>query len=320
MKQDAQDAVDWLYSLQQLGVKLGLENISALLDYLGQNLSGVGLILRLSLIPDDSHFLGVLKKELAGRSGELAFAQRVKTLAPYITLPSSWEEYFGSVGRRRRKVLRRAWRGLEKEHGAVTFQRGDADSLEAGLDRFFDMHQQRWQAVGISGSFADPQVREFYREVAWKLLDRGWLYFSSMNAGGKLVSALYGCLFNQALYFIASGRDTGYAGYSVGNLHDMAMIKDAVSRNLKEFDFLQGDEPYKFYWTKSARRYMQITVIKRGFWPGLRLKLLRLFLRLWDVKQYHPREIWAILSIRRKERKELKEMGLLAELARMMKS
>jgi CelD/BcsL family acetyltransferase involved in cellulose biosynthesis len=290
------------------------EVISALLSYLKENLHGVRLILRLSLIPGESQFLRALKRGLAQLSEDLAFEERFKTLAPYIDLPVSWDEYLGSLGGGRRRTLGRMLRNLEKEHGVVEFRQGDADSLEAGLNRFFELHQERWRAVGISGSFADPRVKEFYREVAWKFLDRGWLYFSTMNVDGRLVSALYGCIFNRKMYFISSARDTRYSKYSVGQLHMMQVIKEAVSRNLTEFDFLQGDEPYKFYWTRAARSYMRVTIIKRGFLPALRLQLLRAFLRLWDVRQYSLREIWAILSMRRRERKEHKKMGLSAKL------
>jgi CelD/BcsL family acetyltransferase involved in cellulose biosynthesis len=293
------------------------EVIAALLDYLRQNLHGVSLILRLSLVPGDSRFLKALKEGLARLSEDLAFEERVKTLAPYIDLPSSWEEYFGSLRGKRRSELGRMLRNLEKEQGAVSFRKGGAASLEADLNRFFDLHQERWRAVGISGSFADPRVREFYREVAWKFFKKGWLYFSSMKVDGRLVSALYGCLFHRKLYFIASGRDIGYSKYSVGQLHQMQVIKEAIGQNLTQFDFLQGDEPYKFYWAKSARRYMRVTVIRRGFLPGLRLMLLRLFLRLWDVRQYSLKEIYAILSIRRRERRELKKMGLAERLNRL---
>lgn len=290
------------------------EVISALLDYLKENLHGVGLILRLSLVPADSQFLGALKSGLGRLSKELAFEERFKTLAPYIDLPVSWDEYFGSLPGKRRRTLGRMLRNLERKHGAVSFQECDAGSLEEGLNRFFDLHQERWRAVGISGSFADPRVKEFYREVAWKFLHRGWFYFSSMDVAGKMVSAMYGCIFNRKMYFIAAGRDIRYSRYSAGQLHMMHVIKDAVSRNLIEFDFMQGDEPYKFYWTKSTRRYVRVTIIRGGFLAGLRLQLLRAFLRLWDVRQYSLREIWAILSIRRREQKELKKMGLLAKL------
>jgi hypothetical protein len=65
---------------------------------------------------------------------------------------------------------------------------------------------------------------------------------------------------------------------------------------------------------------MRVTIIKRGFLPALRLQLLRAFLRLWDVRQYRLREICAILLIRRRERKELKRMGLLERLEKLRRS
>jgi CelD/BcsL family acetyltransferase involved in cellulose biosynthesis len=318
-KLDALESITWT-SCNYVGLVLPEhrdEVTAALLGYLKQNLHGVGLILRLSLIPKDSHFLSALKRGMASVSEDLAFEERFKTLAPYIDLPVSWDEYFGSLSGKRRRTLGRMLRKLEKGHGAVSFQQYDADSLEAGLSQFFDLHQERWHAVGISGSFADPRVKEFYREVAWKFLNRGWLYFSSMSVAGRLVSAKYGCILHRKMYFITSGRDIRYSEYDVGHLHMVHVIKDAVNRNLSEFDFLQGDEPYKFYWTKSARRYMRVTIIKRGFLPALRLQLLRAFLRLWDVKQYSLREIWAILSIRRRERKELRKMGLGEKLEKL---
>jgi len=137
------------------------EVISALLDYLKNNLHGVSLILRLSLVPGESRFLGALKTGLAQLSEDLAFEERFKTLAPYLDLPASWKEYFGSLRGKRRNELGGTLRNLEKEHGAVSFQQVGADSLEEQLNRFFELHQERWHAVGITGIFADPRVKEF---------------------------------------------------------------------------------------------------------------------------------------------------------------
>jgi CelD/BcsL family acetyltransferase involved in cellulose biosynthesis len=296
------------------------EAIAAFLAYLQKNLHGVNLILRLSLIPEDSQFLSALRRNMAQFGKSLVFRQKVKTLAPYITLPSTWDEYFRSLRRRRRKILFSALRDLEKENSIVELQQCDADSLDEVLSCFFDLHQERWQAVGISGSFADSRVKEFYREVARKFLKKGWLYLSSMNIDRDVASALFGCVYNNKFYAITEARNIRYSNYSVGHLHCMQLIKYAISRNLREFDFLQGDEPYKFYWTKSARRYMQLIIIKRGFLPALRVRLLRLFLRLWDVRQYSLMEIYTILMIRSRERKEHKKMGLLEKLDKMKRT
>jgi CelD/BcsL family acetyltransferase involved in cellulose biosynthesis len=295
------------------------EVIAVLLSYLEKNLRGISVILRLSLIPEDSQLLGMLHRNLATLTKSLVFQERVRTLAPYIDLPSSWEEYYASLGKRRRKVMGKALRALEREHKMVEFRQCKADSLEAILNKFFDLHQERWQAVGLRGSFVDPRDREFYREVARKFLSRNWLHLSYLTIDGDVASMLFSCIYNQKFYAMTEARNIRYAKYSIGHLHHAQVMKDAIDRKLNEFDFLQGDEPYKFYWTKLARKYMQVTIIKRGFLPRLRLQLLRIFLRLWDVRQYSPREIYTLLSIRRTERKEHKKMGLFERLNKLRK-
>jgi hypothetical protein len=90
----------------------------------------------------------------------------------------------------------------------------------------------------------------------------------------------------------------------------MFMIKDAIKRGLLELDFLKGSEPYKFYWTKLSRKYMNVLVINKGIFPGLRLKLVYVFLRLWEIRQYSPKEIYSLLLLKWKEEKEIKRMGL----------
>ena len=320
-KLDALESITWT-SCNYVGLmspEHRQEVISALLAYLAENLRGVSLILRLSLIPGDSQFLSALKRSMAPLAESLVFQESVRTLAPYIELPSSWDEYFSSLGRRRRKILNSTLRALEKEHSIVELRQCDADSLEEGLSQFFDLHQERWRAVGLRGSFTDPRDREFYREVARKFLKRNWLHLSSLTIDGDVASALFGCIYNQKFYAITAARNIRYSKYDVGHLHKMQVIKDAISQNLREFDFLQGDEPYKFYWTESARRYMQVIIIKRGFLPALRLRLLRIFLRLWDIRQYSPREIYRLYRIIRRERKELKRMGLLERLNKLRK-
>jgi CelD/BcsL family acetyltransferase involved in cellulose biosynthesis len=293
------------------------EVISTLLSYLKENLARNKLILRLSLIPEESQFLSALRRNMASLSPALTFQERVRTLAPYIILPTSWDGYFNSLGWRRRRNIKGALRDLAKKQSTVEFKRCTADGLEEVLDKFSELHQERWRSAGLLSGFTDPREKEFYKEVSRKLLKRKWLYFSYMTIDNKIVSAVFGCVYNRKFYFIATARDIKYARYSVGHLHEMHLIKGAINQKLREFDFLQGDEPYKFYWAKSVRRYMQVIITKGGFLPRLRLKLLRAFLRLCDIRRYSLKELYSIYLIRRRERKEHKRMGLLEGLERL---
>jgi CelD/BcsL family acetyltransferase involved in cellulose biosynthesis len=135
------------------------------------------------------------------------------------------------------------------------------------------------------------------------------LFQGELTIDSGVVSARYCFLYNGRFYDAILARDIEYSYYNVGHIHTMYLIKDAIARSLREFDFLSGDEPYKFHWTKSSRKYLQIIVIKRGLCPHLRLKFLRILLRFHETRQYGLRELYPRYMIRRREERERKKMG-----------
>jgi len=283
--------------------------MTVFLAYLEEELVKNKLLLRLNLIPEDCLFLDQLQKHAVPLSRNMLIQEKATTLAPYITLPASWDDYFGSLSRRRRKVLRRALRSLEKRH-EVNLQEYTSESLDEGLSKFFDLHQSRWRAVNVRGAFSNPKMKEFYRDIASQFLKNKWLYFTCLTVDNEPVSIEYGFIYNQKLYNATAARDVRYSEYSVGHLHHLFLIEDAIKRHLREFDFLRGDEPYKFHWTKSARRYIQVMIKKNGFGSGLSLKLFRLSFRLSEISQYNLREIYSLYFTKRREKKQKKQMGL----------
>jgi len=285
------------------------EAVSAFLTYLEEEFAKGELILRLTWVPDDSRFLDLLRRRTSLPPNSLVVQEKVKTLAPYITLPSTWDEYYRSLSTNRRHRLRRKLRSLQTAH-TVEFRDCAGDNLESTLSRFIDLHERRWQSANVKGVFSDPKMEGFYRDIATRFLGKGWLHFSCLVVDGEVVSAEYTFIYNHKLYCAITARDIKYSEYSVGHLHQMFLIKYAIEKGLWEFDFLRGDEPYKFHWTESSRKYINFVMGKKGLCSGLRLKLTRAFLRFHEIKQYSLKEIYYIYLIRRRESKERKEMGV----------
>jgi CelD/BcsL family acetyltransferase involved in cellulose biosynthesis len=282
--------------------------MDALLSYLRGEIIKKGIYLRLILVPEDSLFFEKLQPRLPTLSENISIEAKALTLAPYIALPSTWDEYYGSLSRKRRQVLRRALAKLEKEH-TVKLREYDSDSLEEGLNSFMDLHQSRWQAMHIRGVFSNPRMRRLYRDITIRFYENNWLYFTCLEVDGRAVSINFDFIYNNKLYCATAARDVDYSRYSVGHLHHLFLTKEAINKNLSEMDTMRGDEPYKFYWAKSARRYMQIIASRRRFYSGLAFKLLRLFFRFHNVSHYNPKEIFLLYLMKRKEEKQKDQMG-----------
>ena len=287
----------------------GEEAVSTFLASLEEELVKGESVLRIVWVPDDCEFLNLLRSRISLPASKLIMQERIKTLAPYITLPSTWNEYYRSLSQNMRHMLRRKLRSLEKAH-SVEFRDCTEGNFESMLSRFIDLHERRWQSAHVKGVFSDPKMGAFYRDIAMKFVKRGWLHFSCLVVDSEIASAEYAFIYNHKFYCTTSARDIGYARYSVGHLHQMFLIKNAIEKGLREFDFLRGDEPYKFHWTESSRRYMNLVIGKKGFCSGLRLRLVRAFLRLHEIKQYSLKEIYYIYLMRRREARQRKEMGV----------
>jgi CelD/BcsL family acetyltransferase involved in cellulose biosynthesis len=163
--------------------------------------------------------------------------------------------------------------------------------------------------VNVKGVFSDPNMEGFYRDIATQFVKRGWLHFSCLFVDSEVASAEYAFIYNQKFYYAITARDIRYSDYGVGHIHQMFLIKYAIEKGLREFDFLRGEEPYKFHWTESSRKYINSVMGKKGLCSGLRLKFIRAFLRFHEIKQYSLKEIYYIYLMRRRESKERKEMG-----------
>jgi CelD/BcsL family acetyltransferase involved in cellulose biosynthesis len=282
--------------------------ISALLVYLGEEFSKAKLVLWLSFVPGGSKFLEMLRRHYS-HTNNLYIKEQIQTVAPYLSLPETWDEYFRSLGSRRRKVLRRLLRSLEQAH-SINLRHFTEQNLEESLDEFFDLHQRQWRYINMRGVFYDNKIKDFYKEVAHKFRLRNWLHFSHLTIDNEIVSFLYGFLHNRKLYAVTTARDIRYSKYSVGHLHAVYSIREAIKSRFTEVDFLKGDEPYKFYWTKSARKYSRVLVTENCNYSRFLFKLLGKWLRLLEIRRYSLRELYSIYKIKQTESRERMRMKL----------
>jgi CelD/BcsL family acetyltransferase involved in cellulose biosynthesis len=72
-------------------------------------------------------------------------------------------------------------------------------------------------------------------------------------AGGRHVAAAFGFEDEDTYYLYNSGFDTAHAGASPGIVLVELLMRQAVSSGRDRFDFLKGEETYKFRLGASAR-------------------------------------------------------------------
>src|SRR5205085_380533 len=110
------------------------------------------------------------------------------------------------------------------------------------------LHQARWRRRLLPGCFLGEAVRRFHREAAAGFRARGWLRLHALRIEGAVAAALYGFAARGRVCYYAGGFDPDRAKHGPGTLLLGHAIGAAVAGGGREWDFLRGDEAYKYRW------------------------------------------------------------------------
>lgn len=129
--------------------------------------------------------------------------------------------------------------------GRVEFTTATEHDALALLPELVRLHQARWQAAGKPGVFADPKMQRFLEEAAVGLQCAGMLRFHAMRLDGELISVALCMHHAHRTFLYLPAFDLRFAALSPGAQIIFHAVEHAAAEGALEFDFLQGDEPYK---------------------------------------------------------------------------
>jgi CelD/BcsL family acetyltransferase involved in cellulose biosynthesis len=177
----------------------------------------------------------------------------VQETCPYLPLPTTWEEFAGGLGKKLRSNLGYHRRLLEREFEVEWVTARDGD-MKRCMECLFRLHQRRWNRRLLPGAFASGRQRTFHAEAAAGLQERGWLRLHVMRLDGRDEAVLYCFSFRGRGYYYLGGFEPGLARFSLGTVLTARAIEDSIAEGAAEFDFLRGDEPYKYAWRSQDRQ------------------------------------------------------------------
>ena len=224
---------------------------TALFDYL----DGQPPEIELPSVPESSPTLRHLPPQ-AERLG-YTVAVEVEDVAPVALLPDTWDAFVASLGKKDRHELRRKMRRLDAT-GSISQQVcHDPGAIADGMADFLRLHRD---SRPDKKRFMTAERERFFTEVAVELGARGQvkLAFLELNAN-RVASCIYFDYMDSYLLY-NSGYDPDYSKLSVGLLNKALAIKQAIEVGKRSFDFLRGDERYKYDLGGKDRRVFRLTL------------------------------------------------------------
>jgi len=203
-------------------------------------------VIRFDKIPEYSPHIDILHSLIP----TLVDLEQQAHTCPAIELPPDWEAYLKSLSKGKREQTRRQRRKVDKQFGdsfkwdIVT----DSSELSATIDTLVAYHQSAWTEKGERGAFYSEEKIKFYKAAARALLSSGRLRLYRIFIEDRVVGVSYNLEFGGRQMYYSSGIDDSDATLSLGHLLHAVMIEDAINRGISWYDFLWGDERYKFRW------------------------------------------------------------------------
>ena len=164
---------------------------------------------------------------------------------PVRQLPEEWDTYLMSLRKKDRHELRRKVRKLEGRTDVRwrLIHPTDSQAMSEAMHVFLDLHRK---SDAAKAEFMNEQMAAYFRDMAESLASTGWLELAVLDIGDQHAAAYFSFDYGSRLYLYNSGYDPKLASYSAGIALLAYRIHKAILQDLRIFDFLRGDEPYKY--------------------------------------------------------------------------
>lgn len=197
--------------------------------------------LDLRSLPQDSPTLSYIPT--LAKSRGLSAEVVTEDMAPVAALPSTWDDYLGTLNKKDRHELRRKLRRLERADSPSQYTCANPETIAHCMQDFFRLLRA---SSDEKTEFMTPDREEFFLAFARELTARGEFKLYFLEVDGVRVAACICFDYAGAFLLYNSGYDPDYSALSVGLLNKALCIKDAIEEGRRSFYFLRGTERYKY--------------------------------------------------------------------------
>jgi len=197
-------------------------------------------------------------REAAMQQG-LVVERRVEDVCPVVALPPTWDDYLATLNKKQRHEVRRKIRRATREAHVEWYATSDPARLSEDVETFFDLHRK--SSPDKEDFMSELTMQAFFHEVAQFSLAREWLELSFLLINGeKTASMLCFAYDNQTLVYNSGYDPEQFAHLSPGIVLLSYHIQDSIARGRTVFDFLRGDEVYKYRFGGQDAEIFQVIV------------------------------------------------------------
>ena len=171
------------------------------------------------------------------------FSEERAEVCPVIPLGDSFDQYLAGIDKKQRHEIRRKMRKAANAGVDIEIV-ASAEQLPEAVDTFLDLLQK---STDEKNQWLNEGRTAVFQAVAQAALQHGTLLLMFTVLEGERLSALFNFIYDGRIWVYNSGIDISKAGnLSLGVVLTAHAIQHGIENGCHTFDFLRGDETYKY--------------------------------------------------------------------------
>ena len=192
-------------------------------------------------LPEASPTLAVLQAEAEKRG--LVFSQERTYHVPSIPLKGDFETYLAGIDKKQRHEIRRKMRrAAESGLNIRWYIVKDEATLEKEVEAFLELMAEE----PGKAAFLTPPMRQQMRLACRAAFEYGWLQLAFMEVDGQKAAGYLNFDYLDRIWVYNSGIDRRFMDLSAGWVLLGYLLQWANENKRSEFDFMRGNEDYKY--------------------------------------------------------------------------
>lgn len=180
-------------------------------------------------------------------------------VCPILTLPRTFDAYLQQIDSKQRHEINRKLRRAQGSEDAVTWYVVDhSRDFATEVEAFMTLMES---ASSGKASFLTPEMRAAFHDIFATTFKAGMLQLAFLEVGGQRAAAYAQFDHANRIWLYNSGINPAIGGQlSPGWVLLARLIEDAINKGRKEFDFMQGNEDYKYRFGSKDTSVYRLTI------------------------------------------------------------
>jgi len=230
-----------------------------------RHIYGRNHVISLGFLDSTADFPGRLNDAM--QSADRLVRVRPDAVCPAFHFPGSWDEYLGQLSYKFRSQVRRSCRQFGGDD-QPELKRVDAADVGAFVRDLIRLNRSRLSDKGDSSSLEDGVLRTFFEEAMSYMSSHGIAWMDAIVQDHEVLGSALHFVHGDTIYYYMGGFDDKIGKLQPGTALLATVMQRGIDNGFRRFDFLRGDEAYKYRWNATAVSTHDVTIYPRGMLRG----------------------------------------------------